>query len=255
VRYIAKAINSRFDERLDERTRMARELHDTFLQTVQGSKMVADDALDPASDETRMRHALEKLSVWLGQAVTEGRAALHSLRVSTMERNHLAEFLERTATVQSERSPLSVAFTVIGDARDLHPIMRDEVAKIAEEAIRNAALHSKASQLRIELRYANDLYLDLKDNGLGIDPNVMNAGKPGHFGLQGMKERSARIGASITITSNSNAGTEIALRVPGKVIYRNEGRPFLRRLSDSWRNLLRADGRSKVVEEQNDKKI
>jgi signal transduction histidine kinase/ligand-binding sensor domain-containing protein len=255
VRYIAKAINSRFDERLDERTRMARELHDTFLQTVQGSKMVADDALDPASDETRMRHALEKLSVWLGQAVTEGRAALHSLRVSTMERNHLAEFLERTAKVQSERSPLSVAFTVIGDARDLHPIMRDEVAKIAEEAIRNAALHSKASQLRIELRYANDLYLDLKDNGLGIDPNVMNAGKPGHFGLQGMKERSARIGASITITSNSNAGTEIALRVPGKVIYRNEGRPFLRRLSDSWRNLLRADGRSKVVEEQNDKKI
>jgi signal transduction histidine kinase/ligand-binding sensor domain-containing protein len=227
VRSIAKAISARFDERLDERTRMALELHDTFLQTVQGSKMVADDALDPDADQVRMRHALERLSVWLGQAVTEGRAALHALRVSTTERNHLAEFLDRTAKEYSQRSSISVALTVIGDARDLHPIVRDEIARIAEEAIRNTCLHSKASQLSVELRYGRELVLSLKDNGVGIDPEVMGAGKPGHFGLQGMKERSARIRARITITSTLNAGTEIVLNVPGDVIYRREKRsPF-----------------------------
>jgi signal transduction histidine kinase/ligand-binding sensor domain-containing protein len=234
VSYIARAIGARFDERLDERTRMARELHDTFLQTVQGSKMVADDALDPASDQIRMRHALERLSVWLGQAVTEGRAALHALRVSTTEQNHLAAFLERTANEQCQRMSMSVALTVIGDARDLHPIVRDEIARIAEEAIRNTSLHSKASQLHIELRYADNLYLCLKDNGVGIDPEVMGTGKAGHFGLQGMKERSDRIRGKITIKSALNTGTEIILRVPGEVVYRRENKPLMDRLRTFW---------------------
>ncbi len=222
VRSIAKAIGARFDERLDERTRMALELHDTFLQTVQGSKMVADDALDPDADQVRMRHALERLSVWLGQAVTEGRAALHALRVSTTEQNHLAEFLDRTAREYAQRTSISVALTVIGDARDLHPIVRDEIARIAEEAIRNSCLHSKASQLSIELRYGRDLILRFNDNGVGIDPDVMDVGKQGHFGIQGMKERSARIRARITITSTLSAGTQIILNVPGDAIYRQE---------------------------------
>ena len=232
VRSIAAQISARFDERLDERTRMALELHDTFLQTVQGSKMVADDALDPAADKLRMRHALEKLSLWLGQAVTEGRAALHALRVTTTERNHLAEFLDRTAKEQFQRTSTSYALTVIGDAKDVHPIVRDEIARIAEEAIRNASLHSHASQLLIELRYARDLILCFKDNGVGIDPEVVNSGKAGHFGLQGMKDRSARIRATIKITSTLNAGTQIALRVPGDVIYRHDSRSIRAKLRD-----------------------
>lgn len=231
IKLAEQAIAKSFDARLAERMRISADLHDTFLQTVQGSKMVADDALVEASDEIQLRQTLEKLTVWLGQAVTEGRAALQALRVSTTEHNHLAEFLDRTAQAHTERSSLSVALTVIGDARDTHPIVRDEIAKIAEEAIRNAAAHSKASQLSIELRYANDLYLSMMDNGLGIDPNVMTEGKPGHFGLQGMKERSARIGARLTIKSTLHAGTEICLRVPGDMVYRREKRS---RWPDLW---------------------
>ena len=232
VHYIAKAIGARFDERLDERTRMALELHDTFLQTVQGSKMVADDALDPAADRERMRHALERLSLWLERAVMEGRAALHALRVSTTERNHLTEFLDRSAKEHCQPTAISVALTVIGDARDLHPIVRDEIARIAEEAIRNTSLHSNASQLSIELRYARDLSLCMKDNGVGIDPEIVEAGKAGHFGINGMKERSARIRARITIKSALNAGTEVTLRVPGDVVYRRENRSLVDKLKD-----------------------
>ena len=82
LRRVAHALSMRFDERLAERTRIARDLHDTFLQTVQGSKMVADDALDTPLDPSRMRKALEQLSGWLQQAIDEGRAALNSLRTS-----------------------------------------------------------------------------------------------------------------------------------------------------------------------------
>jgi hypothetical protein len=95
VRQIARSIGVRFDERLAERTRMARDVHDTFLQTLQGSKLVADDALEPSTDPIRMRRAMEQLSVWLGRATQEGRAALNSLRTATTQTNGLAEALRR----------------------------------------------------------------------------------------------------------------------------------------------------------------
>ena len=226
VRQIAGAIATKFDERLEERTRLARELHDTFLQTVQGSKMVADDALDPGSDETRMRKALEKLSTWLAQAVDEGRAALHSLRVSTVEKNHLSESLRRATEDPKFPPSMTVTFSVIGDAMDLHPVVRDDVYRIAFEAIRNAALHSHASLLEIELRYADTLSLRIKDNGIGIDPSISDHGKAGHFGLLGMRERAARIQSKLTMVSSTNSGTEVTLIVPGKVVYRT-ARPTL----------------------------
>ncbi len=243
VRQIAATLSSRFDERLAERTRLARELHDTFLQTVQGSKMVADDALDVGADETRMRAALEKLSGWLGQAVEEGRAALHSLRVSTIEKNHLSEALQRATENHQIPSSMTVAFCVIGDARDVHPIVRDEVYRIGYEAIRNAAAHSRASRLEIDLRYASDLSLRIKDNGLGIDPAFSDQGRPGHFGLQGMRERAAGIHSKLTIVSSANAGTEVTLVVPGDVVYRNVHPSFVKRLKEAMRRLF---GSSKV---------
>lgn len=87
VRRIARAIRIRFDERLAQRTRIARELQDTMLQTVQGSKFVADDALENSNDSAYMRLALEKLSNWLGHATQEAQSALNSLPTSKIEKN------------------------------------------------------------------------------------------------------------------------------------------------------------------------
>jgi ligand-binding sensor domain-containing protein/anti-sigma regulatory factor (Ser/Thr protein kinase) len=239
VRQIAATIAAKFDERLEERTRLARELHDTFLQTVQGSKMVADDALDANSDETRMRKALEKLSTWLAQAVDEGRAALHSLRVSTVERNQLSESLRRATEDPQFPASMTVTFSVIGDAIDLHPVVRDDVYRVAFEAIRNAAIHSHASLLEIDLRYADTLSLRIKDNGVGIDPSISNLGKAGHFGLQGMRERAARIHSKLTMVSSTNAGTEVTLVVPGNVIYRKAHLTLLERFKAAAVRLFR----------------
>jgi ligand-binding sensor domain-containing protein len=220
VRQIARSIGARFDERLAERTRMARDIHDTFLQTIQGSKLVADHALKPSTDPVRMRGALEQLSVWLGRATQEGRAALNSLRTATAQTNDLAEALRRATKDDLIPGSMAVTFSVVGDAKEMHPIVRDEIYRIGYEAIRNACVHSGASQLEVELRYAHDLALRVSDNGTGIDPDIADRGKDGHFGLQGMRERTARIGGNLTLGSSSNSGTEIKLVVPGDIIFR-----------------------------------
>jgi signal transduction histidine kinase len=219
---VSRAISARFDERLAERTRMARDLHDTFLQTIQGSKLVADDALEPSSDPTRMRRAMEQLSIWLGTATEEGQAALNSLRTATTQTNDLAEALRRATADGLIPRSMAVTFSVVGDAREMHPIVRDEIYRIGYEAIRNACAHSGASRLEVELRYARDLTLRVDDNGTGIDPAIADRGKDGHFGLQGMRERAARIGGKLTLRSSSRSGTEIRLMVPGGIIFRKK---------------------------------
>jgi signal transduction histidine kinase/ligand-binding sensor domain-containing protein len=220
VRRIAGVMKNRFDERLAERTRIARDLHDTFLQTIQGSKLVADDALSAAPDLSHMRQAMEKLSAWLGRATEEGRAALNSLRISATEVNDLAGGFQRALEECRIHSPMEVSLHTSGQIRQMHPIVRDEVYRIGYEAIRNSCVHSHATQLRVELSYAQDLSIRVCDNGVGIDPDIVHRGKQGHFGLQSMRERAARILAKLSIESSAGSGTVVALTVPGGIIYR-----------------------------------
>lgn len=220
VQQIGRAISTRFDERLGERTRIARELHDTFLQTVQGSKLVVDDALKNPGDHAGMLAAMEQLSPWLEQATQEGRAALNSLRISTTETNYLAGGLRRAVEECRMQASMEVSFSVVGDSKFMHPVVRDEIYRMGYEAIRNACTHSRGSRLEVELRYAQDLNLRVSDNGVGIDPFIADHGKEGHFGLQGMRERANRIGAKLTIVSSASTGTEIGIVVPGAIIFR-----------------------------------
>jgi signal transduction histidine kinase/ligand-binding sensor domain-containing protein len=218
IRQVARGLSARFDERLAERTRMARDLHDTLLQTVQGSKMVVDAALN-RTDEAGMRPAMEQVSVWLGQASSEGRAAVQALRGSTVEKNDLAEAFHRAIEDCRRQGSLEASLSVTGDSRQMHPVVRDEVYRIGYEAIRNACTHSGGSRLAVELRYARDLIVRISDNGVGMDPAVASGGREGHFGLQGMRERAERIGAKLTVVSSASSGTEIAIIVPGRAIF------------------------------------
>ena len=219
LRQVARQFNIRLEERVGERTRIARDLHDTFLQTIQGSKLVVDDALDPATDPIRMRRAMERVSAWLASAMQEGRAALNSLRTATTQTNDLAEALRRVPEDGLIPSSMAVTFSVVGDAREMHPIVRDEVYRVGYEAIRNALMHSAASLLEVELRYAQDLAVRVSDNGIGIDRAVLDNGKEGHFGLSGMRERAVRIGGKLTVVSSATSGTEITVVVPGGIVF------------------------------------
>lgn len=219
VGQISRQMSARFDERLAERTRVAREIHDTFLQTVQGSKMVADHALKNSADHTRMVHAMEQLSTWLAQATEEGRAALQSLRSSTTEKNDLAEAFRRAINECGIASRAAVSFSVMGDPREMHPVVRDEVYRVGYEAIRNSCAHSGGDRLEVTLEYAHDLTLRIGDNGVGIDSVVVEKGKEGHFGLRGMRERAERIGGKFTLASSPDSGTVITLVVPGRIVF------------------------------------
>jgi ligand-binding sensor domain-containing protein/signal transduction histidine kinase len=235
LRQVAQQFNIRLEERVSERTRIARDLHDTFLQTIQGSKLVVDDALDPSTDPIRMRRAMERLSVWLASAMQEGRAALNSLRTATTQTSDLAEALRRVTEDDLIPSSMAVTFSVVGDTREMHPLVRDEIYRIGYEAMRNACIHSGASRLKVELRYADDLALRVGDNGTGIDPAVAARGKDGHFGLPGMRERAARIGGKLTLVSSATSGTEMTVVIPGGIVFRKTSATPLGKL----RNLLR----------------
>jgi signal transduction histidine kinase len=116
--------------------------------------------------------------------------------------------------------PIEVSFSAVGDPQEMHPIVRDEIYRIGYEAIRNACMHSGGDRLGVALSYAEDLIIRIADNGTGIDPAIADNGKRGHFGLQGMRERTARIGGKLMLVSSSNSGTEIKLIVPGIIVFR-----------------------------------
>jgi len=232
VRQLTQQFNVGLEARLAERTSVAREIHDTFLQTVHGSKMVADHALKEPTDHARMLRAMEQLSTWLEQASEEGRAALNSLRASTIEKNDLAEAFRRAIAECRIESPMEISFSVKGEAREMHPVVRDEVYRIGYEAIRNACAHSGGERVEVTLEYARDLTLRISDNGAGINWDVAEKGKEGHFGLRGMRERAERIRSKFTLTSSPASGTVITLVAPGRIVFRSP-RP-------NWSDPLRA---------------
>ena len=219
VRRVTTELAARFDERLAERTRLARDLHDTLVQTVQGSHLVARHALTQADDPVKARHELERLSGWLDRAVQEARAALDALRVAGPDEDDLAEAFRHMADASVGQDAASVSISTRGQARALHPVVRVDIFAIGHEAICNACAHAKATKVNVEMEYGRDFVMVVTDNGVGMDPTLIEAGKPGHYGLAGMRERAANIHASLSMTS-SPAGTSLRLVVPGRLAFR-----------------------------------
>ena len=147
------------------------------------------------------------------------------LRASTVERNELAVAVrtlgDELATDASADQPPTFSVAVEGQTRDLHPIVRDEIYKIAAEALRNAFRHAHAGRVEVDIRYDDEQFrLRVRDDGKGIDPKVLaNQGLEGHYGLRGMPERAALIGGKLAVWSEVGAGTEVELRLPARIVY------------------------------------
>jgi signal transduction histidine kinase/ligand-binding sensor domain-containing protein len=225
IRQVARQFNRTLDARVSERTRIARELHDTLLQSFHGLLLQFQTAAYLLPERpAEAREQLDGAIVHAANAITEGRNAVQSLRTSTVERNDLAvairtlgEELARNPSAQ----PLTFSVGVEGETRDLHPIARDEIFKVAAEALRNAYRHAHASRVEVEIRYnKQQLRLRVRDDGRGIDPAVL-AGQEveGHYGLRGMSERATLIGGRVTVWSEAGAGTEVELVIPARAVY------------------------------------
>jgi signal transduction histidine kinase/ligand-binding sensor domain-containing protein len=224
ARGMAHDFNLRLDERVHERTRIARELHDTLLQSFQGLMLRFQSArellpADPAKAVEALDGALDRAD----QALAEGRDAIQNLRSSPAVSNELAQAITSLAeelTSGPEKGAATFRMSVEGSPRDLNPIVRDDIHRIAREALRNAFRHAQASRIEAEVTYgARDLRVRIRDDGTGIDPQHLSAGRARHWGLTNMRERAQQIGAELSLWSEVGAGTEVELRIPDSVVY------------------------------------
>jgi PAS domain S-box-containing protein len=220
-----RAEEATLEARVSERTRIARELHDTLLQSFHGL-LLRFQTVSHLLPE-RPGEAKEKLDSAIEQAadaITEGRDAVQGLRDSIVQGNDLAPAIstlgEELANDSSNHRP-SFRVAVEGESRNLHPIVRDEIYKIAAEALRNAFRHAQARQIEVEIRYDNEQFrLRVRDDGKGMDPAVLaRQGSEGHYGLPGMRERATIMEGELTVWSQVDAGTEVELRVPASAAY------------------------------------
>jgi signal transduction histidine kinase len=224
--YLTRQFNARLEGRVSERTRIARDLHDTLLQSFQGLLLRFQTAY--ALFDTRPTDAKDVLGSSIdqtAQAITEGREAVHALRSSTVETNDLAQDIttlgEQLAAEASSASSVGFNVEAEGTPRNLHPIVRDEIYRIASEALRNAFRHSEAQRIEVEFRYdERQLRLRVRDDGKGIDATFLTGeGRAGHFGLHGMRERAKLIGGKFTVWTAAKSGTEIELIIPAARAY------------------------------------
>jgi ligand-binding sensor domain-containing protein/signal transduction histidine kinase len=223
---LAKEFNIRLEERVDERTRVARELHDTLLQSFQGLLLRFQTASELFPKRlAEAKQTLDSAIEQAAQAITEGRDAVQGLRSSTMATNDLACAITTLGTelASSESNPNAAEFhvEVEGTPRDLHPILRDEVYRIAGEALRNAFRHADARRIEAEIRYdQREFRLRVRDDGKGIDSKLLHENeRPGHYGMRGMRERAKLLGGKLTVWSELDSGTEVELSIPAANAY------------------------------------
>jgi signal transduction histidine kinase/ligand-binding sensor domain-containing protein len=218
---LSAQFNMRIEERVAERTRIARELHDTLLQSFQGL-MLRFQAVYELMQDGKAKTQLQQTLKRADQAVAEGRSAVYDLRSSTMPTNDLAQAVRALRSELCTDDAVAFRLAVEGRPREFHPMIRDELYRITREALRNAFNHAHAHQIEVEISYAERLFrLRIRDDGDGIPPEVLKQGRPRHYGLNGMRERAEEMGATFDIWSGpAGAGSEVQLTISGSIAYR-----------------------------------
>jgi signal transduction histidine kinase len=220
VNQVALQFQMRLDDRLAERERIARELHDTLLQGVQGLMLHFDAAMKQLPPLGPARPLMEKALHVADQVLLEGRERVRGLRSAAMPLQELSILLARCGEELAEGSATTFKLAVVGSSRALDPIVLDEMYRIGREALLNAFRHSMASRIEIEITYDRaGLQLRIRDDGRGIDQETLESGMPGHWGLSGMRERAQKLGGQLGFWSRPGAGTEVDLTIPARLAY------------------------------------
>lgn len=221
VRQITTRLRLRAEAQAQERERIARDLHDTLIQSTHGLLLsvqsLADRTPSDHPDKARIERALERAD----QAVHEGRWKVLELRAGD-EQSDLVDLLGDLISELDERGPARVAMQVEGRVRPLAGEARGEILHIGQEALRNAQRHARARHIAVELRFEDEaLTLRIEDDGDGMSPALMSGDqvRPGHFGLQGLRERAARLDAALDIRAGDTGGTLVEVRAPARRAY------------------------------------
>ena len=220
IRQLTARERGRLEERLIERERIARDLHDTLLQGLLGSSLqlaLANDQIPPGDAAKPLVVKVLKL---LRQMIDEARDAVSDLRNLSSTDTDLRIAFSKIPKNLTTDGKIEYQLIIEGEPQSLWPSVQDEVFRIGREALLNAFRHSQGSLVEVTLDYAReDFRLTVRDNGLGIQPEILRSGREGHWGLSGMRERSAEIGAQLKVASVAGEGTRIDLCIPAIAAY------------------------------------
>jgi hypothetical protein len=217
--HVTNRLNLRFEERLAERMRIAQDLHDTLLQGVVSASMQLHVAVDNLPQDSPARPTLNRTLQLMAHVIEEGRNTLRGLRSSV---GHAQDLKNSLLQIPQDLGNQDVEFRVIvqGETLPMRAAIHDEVYRIGREALVNAFRHSRAANIDVQLEYSRHrLRLVVSDDGCGIDANVLQTGRDGHWGLSGMRARADRVGAKLRLLSRPSAGTEVELTVPGHIAF------------------------------------
>lgn len=238
VRMVTSQVRTRLLERLSERERIARELHDTLLQSLFGLMLQFQNAADRLPESDPARPALNRALKQSEVVMTEGRQRIKMLRTEQVEGTTLSDAIQK---IGLELEPLSCAqfqVAVNGRVRKLETLFQEETLMIVREAVMNAFTHANAKLIRVELSYTRkDLRIAVLDDGCGIDKSYVEKGRDGHWGLSGMKERASKLQACVEIHRRPTGGTAVEFRVPAAASYVR--RPW-------WDSFLHSGSRANV---------
>jgi signal transduction histidine kinase/ligand-binding sensor domain-containing protein len=223
---LRRQFRMQLEARVNERTRIAQDLHDTFFQGIQGLLLRFHTATSQLSKDEPARQIFEETLKQSDRVMLEGRELVLDLRATASEQNDLPTALADLGEGMRKSSSSEIKVVVNGAIRALHPVVFEELFKIGKEALGNAFRHSRAHNIETEINYeSKQLRLRIRDDGEGIDPGILEQGhRRGHLGLPGMRERAKKIGAHIDVWSQSGAGTEVEVRIPSRLAYEPEGR-------------------------------
>ncbi|MGC1783529.1 MAG: two-component regulator propeller domain-containing protein [Acidobacteriaceae bacterium] len=238
MRSVVRQTRIIIEQRQIERETVARDLHDTFLQGVQGLILRFHTGTQQLPPENPVRQSFEEALNQSDRIMIEGRGVLSRLRTKRTKPETLTEAYAAIGGEFRALSPAQFEAFVSGRSRDLDVVVQEELEKIGREALFNAYLHANASRIEVEIHFGIfDFRVRFRDDGIGIDPAILREGSvPNHFGLPGMRERVSKIGGKLEIWSRPGAGTEIEIRVPGLIAYRD----YERKVKPRWiRRLLR----------------
>jgi signal transduction histidine kinase/ligand-binding sensor domain-containing protein len=220
LRQVTAQIHARLGERLVERERIARELHDTLLQGFQGLVLRFQAVMKQMPTDEPARKTMQSVLERADEVLVEGRQRVRDLREEVISDTELGNRLAKCGEELAQDHSARFSLLVVGTSQAVNPVVRDEVYRIGREALTNAFQHSHASKIEAEITYGHaSVQLRVRDNGDGIDPTIRNDGKSGHWGLPGMRERAHNIGGQLRIWSDIGAGTEIELTIPAVVAY------------------------------------
>ncbi|SHN09145.1 Histidine kinase-, DNA gyrase B-, and HSP90-like ATPase [Duganella sacchari] len=215
----------RFATRMAERERIARALHDSFLQSVHGLTMSFQTALSGLPEDSVARQKIERVLLLADKVMEEGRDEVQDLRSGAMGNGDLAHGLTLVGEVLQESHGSVFSLRTAGTPRTLESQAACEAYSVAREAIMNAFRHAQASTIQVELNYGDDQFMvQVLDDGKGIDADVIRNGRTGHWGLTGLFERAARIGGHIAIDHRAGGGTRVMLTVPAACAYAGQAR-------------------------------